>query len=842
MSISRYFSAEPTASTLTAIEGINIIEIVPPQVSTGAGAGTVCMIGEFEEGQYDTPTEVFGPTDLAQQFGGFGHVHDGKPYSNPIAQRSGGDEYWNGNGYLYVTRRPFTRLILVRAKITAGQVRFRRLACLTAPNKGPFNLEPGDTADYEVDGSPVQGTIDAEAGVILGSGGSYPTGFVGGEKLIILDERGVQRLVVFKNTDQTKSQVKAAINAQLAYTATGDNGADITLISRIRGRTGYIRLVGGTTSALTALGLTLTDTAEVDRITIVNNLAGTYTFTVAVWYLGVITTFTATYVAGGGDSKTVIRNALISNFNTTNPNAPVTLNANGTDKIDITSNVAGVGIVTTVTAAPNVGDMTTSNVTANSTSFGLGTGNVDNVDLVTSGEIAAILDPISGLTATIIPGGFLRLCNDATPEVGTLLVTGGAVNTALGFEVGDEAIASQGSEVLIPTGTRIRDTNGTVWVTCASYTTDTSGGSFLLDVRPAQDDDTSPTALADTATTLVDVLADGFEVTNPDPLVRMSAQQLDAAYRDAIESTDDPNGVSKDIDIIYSARTSAAIIGLLKDNVIKVSAEEHNLRKAIVSPPLATTKAQMRTDDTIGVLACRHQRVMYVGPGFVTYISEIAEVGTANGIGFTADGIIELRAEGYYASVRSILPPEENAGQFLSRTVYGRDLPVLGLCKQFNKKYGGTPLRTEDYKAFKAVGIIAPKINLGQGAQFQSDVTSVDPVLEIGKVSAARIFFFDFLANSFRDILRPYSKAQLTPELRRGAIAALNSFLSGLKGTDSPALRRILDGKAFDETNDASEAAGQFNIKVKVRMIPAALNINVRAAVGTSVTVTEDAA
>ena len=842
MSISRYFSAEPTASTLTAIEGINIIEIVPPQVSTGAGAGTVCMIGEFEDGLYDTPTEVFGPTDLAAQFGGFGHVHDGKPYSNPIAQRSGGDEYWNGNGYLYCTRRPFTRLILVRAKVTAGQVRFRRLACLTAPNKGPFDLEPGDTADFELDGAPIQGTIAATAGSILGSGGTYPTGFVGGEKLIFLDERNVQRLVIFKVTDQTLHQVIAAINAQLAYTAASNNGGELQVDSRIRGRKGYIRLVGGTTSAITTLGLTLTDTAEVDRITIVNNLAGTYTFTVQVWYQGVITTFTATYAAGGGDSKTVIRNALISNFNTQNPNAPVTLSANATDKIDITSNVAGVGIVTTVTAAPNVGDMTAANVTANVTSFGLGTGNVDNVDLVTSAEIAAILDPISGLTAFVLPTGFLRLCNDATPEVGTLEVTGGAVNTALGFTVGQTSIASQGAVVSIPAGTRIRDTNGTLWVTCQAYDTDISGGPFDLDVRPAQDDDTSPTALAATATTLVDILADGFEVSNPAPLVRMSAQQLDAAYRDAIKATDDPNGVSKDIDIIYSARTSAAIIGFLKDNVIETSAEEHNLRKAIVSPPLATTKAEMRTSDTIGVLACRHQRVMYVGPGFVTYISEIAEVGTANGIGFSADGIIELRAEGYYASVRSILPPEENAGQFLSRTVYGRDLPVLGLSKQFNKKYGGTPLRTEDYKSFKAAGIIAPKINLGQGAQFQSDVTSVDPVLEIGKVSAARIFFFDFLVNNFRDILRPYSKAQLTPELRRGALAALNSFLSGLKGTDSPALRRILDGIAVDETDATAEGAGQFNIGVRVRMIPAALNINVRAAVGTTVTVTDIAA
>ena len=239
MSISRYFSAEPTASTLTAIEGINIIEIVPPQVSTGAGAGTVCMIGEFEDGLYDTPTEVFGPTDLAAQFGGFGHVHDGKPYSNPIAQRSGGDEYWNGNGYLYCTRRPFTRLILVRAKVTAGQVRFRRLACLTAPNKGPFDLEPGDTADFELDGAPIQGTIAATAGSILGSGGTYPTGFVGGEsyrKLSLMRERHPEFIVQHavkgmlpKNRIAAKMLTKLHVFAGAKHTHEAQNPVKISV-------------------------------------------------------------------------------------------------------------------------------------------------------------------------------------------------------------------------------------------------------------------------------------------------------------------------------------------------------------------------------------------------------------------------------------------------------------------------------------------------------------------------------------------------------------------------------------------------------------------------------------
>lgn len=842
--IFRYFSAEPTRTVLSAIEGVNFIERLPPQVTTGVGFGTVCLVGEFEDGPYDTPTEVFTTTDMAQTFGLFGHVHDGKPYSNPVAQRSGGDEHWNGNGWMYLYGMRFTRTILVRAKVSSGQVRFLRRACLEATLKGPFDLEPADEGAFEIDGGAVgPATVAATAGQIDASGGIYPTTFVGGEKVRFLDERGVIRTVTFKATDQTEADVIAAINAQLGYTAASDNGGQLRLVSRIRGRTGYIKIVDASAaSVLTQLGLTTTDTAEVDRVTVNVAAAGVYTFTVTVWYQGVLTVYTASFNRNAAQTITQIRDGLITDFNTDNPLAPVTLSANATDKIDITSDVAGVGIVTAVTSTPNPGDFTASNVTANSTSFGLGTGNVDNVDKVTSAELAVIFSAISGVSATVLQAGYLRICNTATPETGTIEATSGAVWTALGITTGTVVYANNSKKTIIPAGTRTLDTNGTVWVTLKKYTTDAGGGPFDLDVRPSQDDDTAPTALSGTATTLVDELEYSFAVTNPSALTRPSASQIDSAYANAIASTIDSSGVSKDIDIIFSARSSQAIMEYIKANVAQANVEEHNIRAGIVSPPLGTTKSNAQTSATIGAPAFRVQEICYVATGFTQRIPEIAQVGAAGGIAFTDTGVIQLRGDKCYASVRSILPPEQNAGQELPRTVYGRQLPVLGMEYQYNKEYGGTPLQSADYIAFKAAGCIAGKIERNAGATFQSDVTSVDPASDSVKASAARMFFLHFFANSMRTLLSPYVKALGTPSLRRGLIAAVESFLDTLKSEDNPQLQRILDYDVRDDTTPALAEIGQFDLAVDIRMIPAALNINVRGAVGETVQISDQAA
>lgn len=832
----RYFPAEPPRAVLRAIEGVNLIERPPTSIPEGAGTGVVCIVGEFEDGAFDSPTEVRKKTDFLNTFGGFGFQKAGVPYAHPVARRSGSSELWNGNGYLALRGKKHNRLIVVRVNNSAGTVTFRRLASLTSTVRGPHDLEPGDTFATEVDGGAVVATINAQEARLDAAGGVFPSTFVGGEFIIIQDEFGNLRTVTFTAADQSIAQVIAAFNAQLAYTAASNNAGQIRLSSRIRGAKGYIKIAGGTASAITQLGFTTTVTAEVDVVTVVVANNGVYTFTVAVWTAGVITTYTGTYTHAAAETVTQTRDALLSNFNTVNPTAPVTLATSGAGAINITSNVAGVPLTTTITATPNPGDFTTGNVTPNSTSYALGTGNVQDIDAVTDAEIVTIVDALAGISAVLLSTGYIRFANTTTPETGTLEITGGAVATALGFTAGDSSIASSGEEITIPAGTLIRDTAGYLWLTLRTATTDETGGPFDFPVRPAVDDDTTPSAGIGTATTLVDTLEDAFAVTNAALLQRLSPAGFDAAYARAIAATEaSSDEVVKEINIIYAARTSASITQSLISNVEITRAEEHALRVGIFSSPIGTSVDDMISDTSIGVLAAgRRNTMFYRSPGVLVPVPEIAALGAAGGLGFNDDGIIQQRFDCWYASIRSQLNPEENAGQDLTRTIVGR-LGILGLEEIFNSKYGGTALESGDYIAFKAAGIGAPKMDPQAGCTIQSDVTCQPESEDSERSQANYRFMFDYLGTSLRLLAGPYVKTLVKPVNNGGVVEAFNGFLADLKSESDPNLARIRDFDVSDQTTESGAAVGDRDIQVEVSMLQTQKYINIRLTVGTSV-------
>lgn len=833
----RYFSGEPSRAALRAIEGVSLIERPPTAIPDGVGTGVVCLVGEFEDGPFAAPTEVRKKTDLLNTFGGFGFVKSGKPYQHPVARQSGGSELWNGNGYLALRGKKFSRLIISRVNTSAGKVKFRRLATLTSSVRGPHDLEPADTFEIERDGSPLTATVDATAGQSQAVGGTFPTTFVGGEYMLIEDEFGNVRKVTFAATDQSNTQVVAAINAQLAYTAASLNGGQILLTSRVRGSSGYINITGGTASAITQLGFTTTNTAQVDEYTIVNNVAGTYTFTIDVLYQGVITTYTGTYTAGGGDSKTQIRDGLIANFEASNPNAPITLATSAADKFTATSDVAGVPFTSAITAEPNPGDFTFTTTVPNSASFGLGTGNVADVDRVSDTELVALIDALSGIDAVLLATGYIRITNTTTPETGTLEITGGAVATSLGFEVGDSSSAGVGAIVVIPAGTLIQDDAEGLWLTLQSYTTDTTGGPFEVDVRPAVDDDTTPSASGGTATTLVDLLDDGFAVTNDAALQRISPAGLDAAYRAAIEATaKNSESVVREINIIVAARTSASIIQSLISNVEETRAEEFNLRVAIYSPPIGTSINDILTSTSIGVKAANNRSTIFFrGPGVLVPIPEIETLGAEGGTGFSDTGLIEQHFDVWYASIRSILPPEENAGQDLSRTVYGA-LPIVGLEELYNSKYGGTALASGDYKAFLAAGVGAPKMGKN-GCELQSDVTCLPVSSDPERSEAQYRFMFDYIGDTCCELVLPYVKTLVKPASSGGVITNITGFLESLKSEGDPDAARIADFAVTDETLPENGNKGDRDIQVDVKLLQTQKFINIGLTVGTSVTI-----
>lgn len=124
--INRYTGAYPSDAELMKIEGMKIIDLVPPGSIQALGSGTVAVVGEFlKEGVHgnagsvnvNTPLEVTSSAEMASNFGGWSN------FSNP-----GGASYppglvpttYDGNGFLAVKNKKFSRLVLVNVEQSVG--------------------------------------------------------------------------------------------------------------------------------------------------------------------------------------------------------------------------------------------------------------------------------------------------------------------------------------------------------------------------------------------------------------------------------------------------------------------------------------------------------------------------------------------------------------------------------------------------------------------------------------------------------------------------------------------------------------------------------------------------
>jgi len=244
----RIFQSFPGYDVLSDIESANVIDVTPPGTSLGAGTGVLLVVGEFERGALEVPTEIFGAADLTATYGSLGfatalHAHDGA-----VAIKSGGDEFWNGNGFVYLRNKRYSGLIIQRVDNSAGSVAFSRLACVLG-GAGPFNSEPGRTIEFTRNGSVVvTATVTATAGLIQGASGTYPTLFTGGETLEIRDgtrlEPGPTRVITMTAAEQSRDNVLDRINAVMGLTIGIDGGGgELDLQSSTRGADGRIETI-----------------------------------------------------------------------------------------------------------------------------------------------------------------------------------------------------------------------------------------------------------------------------------------------------------------------------------------------------------------------------------------------------------------------------------------------------------------------------------------------------------------------------------------------------------------------------------------------------------------------
>lgn len=740
----RRYLQDPGLTELLAIEGIVIIDREPAASTTGTGSGTVCLVAEFEKGDFE-PLEVMGGQDVFKQFGGFGFTYDGVQGQNPCARARHADgaltpEYWNGNGYVALAGKKFARLVLTRVDTSVGAVSFTRLPYLTGNAQLTWLFTAAATLNVAVNGTPHTATF-AAAEAAMPLVGSFPSGFTGGESLSLSIDAGTDRAVsatvTFTAADQSQAQVLARINAALGYTAiVATSATNQTITGRVQGTAGNVSVTAYSAPVATVLGVAIAtiagtgDVADIRQVTL-EEIAGVFAADV--------------------------------------PGTLVTRNSSG----------ALVLASTATTAA--------------------------SIEVRSSGSTAALITTLGLTLDTIVTA------------------------------------ASIGVDGVLPAGIEVANAAETqMWVTMQDVpVTAVNAGPYTVRVRPATDDGTATSALPGAVTKIMAAPEEVglWLVTNTLAIgAALTDAQIDAAYVDALERTKNPNTVAKEVNIIVAARQSNALRYALRSNALEASAEGMFGRVTVIRPPLGTNRAMARsTVAQPGVGAYRDQRVIYSYPGGNMSVAAIAKVGLAGGVGFTADGIIDVGSDTWLASVMSQLPPEENPGQ---ETPYAANL--LGI-ERNNPDVQA--MNIQDYRAFKAAGIAALRMDEGK-AIWQSGVTSVNPVTQPGLKNIARRRMADYIQDSLAAGLKKYTK-KLNIQARRALVIALiDGFLASLKPKSKPDSHRIAGWMTDYKSGNTDEtiAAGMFRAITKVRTAPSMDVIVLDTEIGEGVLIVKEAA
>jgi hypothetical protein len=840
----RRFLVDPGDDVLLEIESVNILDLNPPASISGIGTGTCIIAAEFENGPYNSVVELLSGDDLKNTFGSLGYTYQGVVGNYPCAVQRSADatltpETWNGNGFVQLSGKKFARLLAVRADTSVGAVQFTRHASVTGVGQFSYMLQPGQHLDLDLNDPATNyvTTFTATAATVTAIGGVYPTTFAGGESLTLGYDNGTDFTVFFQAADQSNAQVVARINTFAGFAFADLNAGQLRLTGRQLGNAAAVRVVSGSAGVLTKLGLTAATTIGTgnvgDILAVTNNeLAAAVNTTLTgkgflefdtngnprivltdstnpPFFVHVLASTTATGLGftidqvgtddgrgvligpttgvyattfGGGETITIVDSALP---------APVVV----TFVIGDQSHAQVISRINTFFSTPVAFSHTSTGIALRSTKVG-GTIKILAVSVPLVTTATALAPGMSGTgvvpTAGVIPAGTLVQNVPAAGVTPTLLVT-----------TQDVQISSQ------------------------------SIGPYTAKVRHAVDDGTGTSLNAGTVTKVdAPVTFSAFVAVNPAPIsAALTEAQIDAAYVNALASTLDLNSVAQQANMIYSARQSNTIRNALRQNALDASAKGMFGRVACIRPPLNTLIATATSNAAApGVGATRDQRVIYCYPGFNTFVPLIGQRGTAGGTGFTADGNVDVGADGFMCSIMSQLPPEENPGQETTFTAAVNGLETGANVQGFD---------INSYKLLKASGIAGARID--GIAIFQSGVTSVDPGVypELTRISRRRMA--DFIQDSVARSVKAFGKKLSTNARRRAIAGQIRSFMEGLLGVSNPGSQRIAGFTIDDKKANTPETLGRglYKIILRVRTLASLDSIVIATTVGEQVEVDE---
>ncbi len=830
----RRFLSDPGEDVLLEIESVNILDLDPPASIAGVGTGTVCIVGEFENGPFETVTEVADANDMVATFGSLGYTYNGVVANNPCARSRKSDaapvaEFWNGNGFVQLSGKLFSRLLICRVDTSVGIVQFNRQAFLVGAGGFSFPLSPGQILSLDDGSGPTSATFNATAAIVTGSGGTFPTTFAGGETLTIGFDAQPNFTVTFLAADQSAAQVATRINQYAGFTLCDTTGGNIRLTSVQLGTGAQIRVVSGSSGVLTKLGLVAGTTfgggnvaniaavtpAEVKAI-VEAAVSGTSVRVQPDGHLRISKVFSAVgdYIAVGSATTAT---ALGFTFGMMASNDGIARLRSGAETFPTTfaggeTLTLGVDNQPNVTVTFQAGDQSQAQV-------------ISRINAAMGFTCASVIDATHTMLQGQANGGEIRVIGGTTLALTQLGLVAATIIDAAPITAGT-----------IPAGTVVRDTGSTkLFVTMQDIAVTTaSGGPYSVKVRHATDDGTGVSASAATITVVDQPIAfASFAVTNPALInAALTESQIDAMYTEALGSTVDINTVAKEINIIYSARQSNTIRKQLRSNVLDASANGCFGRMCILRTPMNTPKTiALSTTAEPGVGAYRDQRVIYTYPNVNTFVPLIARRGAlAGGAGFTDDGNIDVGADGFLATCMSQLAPEENPGQETTFTSNANGIETGANVQGF---------KINDYKAFKAAGICAPRMSDGV-LIYQSGVTSVDPLVNPELVNIARRRMADFIQDSIAQRAKSYGKKLSTFARRKALAGEIRMFLRDLLSPNKPENQRI-DGFTVDTKVNTQTSLGKgiFRVKIIVRTLASLDSIVLDTTIGNQVTVDE---
>jgi hypothetical protein len=329
--------------------------------------------------------------------------------------------------------------------------------------------------------------------------------------------------------------------------------------------------------------------------------------------------------------------------------------------------------------------------------------------------------------------------------------------------------------------------------------------------------------------TLQSHVTNGFAYTAGVQAPNVTGTGLDALYASALTALLQDAAPARDVNVVFSARTTAVVRAALKTNALGASASLG--RMACVAPPLSVVTASAAlASASPGVGATTDERVIYDWPGAQTFVPEAAglTIKTADGLN-TTDGVLDTRGDGWMAAVLSNLAPERNPGQ--AGAPVDRVLsPILGIQR------GVSTLSMGDYINMKAGGIAGLRIDRKVGPIFQSGITSS---LTSGQKNIARRRMADFIEDSVAQALLPFTKQPLTEQLKDDEVMEIDTFLDTLLSPSNPPAQRIAGYVIDDKSGNtkATEALGIFVIIAKVRTLASQDEIVFQASIGEAVDV-----